>query len=366
MNHACYVPTPGLQPRERGFSLVELMISIAIGLIILATLVSLFVSQSRARGELDKANRMIENGRYALELLSDNLRLAGFFGELDPATTGAAAGLTDPCSTNVADMAGAVRLHVGGYDAATPTSVVGSVPCGLVSSSLKTGSDIIVVRRADTSIPVPQGSAVASTHYLQVSLCRYDADKYRISTAPAALTLRGRDCTETSGAPYADVRRFVAQTYFVSPNHKGSDGIPTLMRRELNPNGSGAFITTPLVEGIEYLQVEYGIDGADTDADGMPDRFNLPDSHGLNGDIDGSADAYSTCAACSANQWSNVVSAKLYIVARNIEPTPAHTDTKTYSLGQAGNVGPFNDHYKRHAYSQLVRLVNPSSRREIP
>lgn len=360
------MPKRGSQPPERGFSLVELMIAIAIGLIILATLVSLFVSQSRARSELDKANRMIENGRYALELLSDNLRLAGFFGELDPATTGAAAGITDPCSTNAADMAGAVRLHVGGYDAATPTSVVASMPCGLVSSSLKTGSDIFVVRRADTSIPVLQGAALTGTHYLQVSLCRYDAVKFRVSTDPAALTLRGRDCTETSTIPYANVRRFFAQTYFVSPNHKGSDGIPTLMRKELNPDGDGTFVTTPLVEGIEYLQVEYGIDGFDTDADGMPDRFNPPDSDGLHGDIDGSADAYSTCAACSVDQWSNVVSAKLYVVARNIEPTPAYIDTKTYSLGQAGNVGPFNDNYKRHAYSQLVRLVNPSSRKEVP
>lgn len=366
MNHACYMPKQGLRPTERGFSLVELMISITIGLIILATLVSLFVSQSRARGELDKANRMIENGRYAIELLSDNLRLAGFFGELDPATTDPVAGITDPCSTNAADMAGAVRLHVGGYDAATPTSAVASIPCGLVSSSLKTGSDIFVVRRADTSVPVVQSAALVGTHYLQVSLCRYDDVKFKVSTDPTTLTLRGRDCTDTSTVPYANVRRFVAQTYFVSPNHKGSDGIPTLMRRELNLNGDGTFTTTPLVEGIEYLQVEYGIDGADTNADGIPDRFNLPDSHGLNGDIDGSADAYSTCAACSVDQWRNVVSAKLYIVARNIEPTPGYTDTKTYSLGQAGSVGPFNDNYKRHAYSQLVRLVNPSSRREIP
>ncbi len=366
------MPKHGLQPPERGFSLVELMISITIGLIILATLVSLFVSQSRARGELDKANRMIENGRYALELLSDNLRLAGFFGELDPATlTDAVAGITDPCSTNTADMAGAIKLHVGGYDAAAAASVIANTPCGLVSSSLKTGSDIFVVRRADTSIPVLQGAALAGTHYLQVSLCRYDAVKFKISTDPATLTLRGRDCTETSTIPYANVRRFLSQTYFVSPNHKGSDGIPTLMRKELaniDISGTvvGTFVTTPLVEGIEYLQVEYGIDGADTDADNMPDRFNPPDSDGLNGDIDGSADAYSTCAACSVDQWRNVVSAKLYIVARNIEPTLAYTDTKTYSLGQAGNVGPFNDHYKRHAYSQLVRLVNPSSRRELP
>src|SRR3990167_259795 len=71
---------------QRGLSLVELMISITIGLLILSAMTTLFVNQSKTRAELDKSNRMIDNGRYALELLSENLRLAGFYGELDPST----------------------------------------------------------------------------------------------------------------------------------------------------------------------------------------------------------------------------------------------------------------------------------------
>ena len=60
------------------------MISITIGLIILVALSTLFINQSRARIEMDKSNRMIDNGRYALQLLSDDLRLAGYYGEFVP------------------------------------------------------------------------------------------------------------------------------------------------------------------------------------------------------------------------------------------------------------------------------------------
>ena len=43
------------------------------------------------------------------------------------------------------------------------------------------------------------------------------------------------------------------------------------------------------------------------------------------------------------------------------------TDTKTYTLGRnaagaANVVGPFNDGFKRHTYSALVRLNNPAGR----
>src|ERR1035437_2610565 len=44
---------------QRGLSLIELMISITIGLLILASLSVMFVNQSKTRVELDKSNRMI-------------------------------------------------------------------------------------------------------------------------------------------------------------------------------------------------------------------------------------------------------------------------------------------------------------------
>ena len=65
-----------------GVSLVELMIAVTLGLMVLATLASVFASTSASRNELERTSRQIENGRFAMELMGDDLRLAGFYGEL--------------------------------------------------------------------------------------------------------------------------------------------------------------------------------------------------------------------------------------------------------------------------------------------
>jgi type IV pilus assembly protein PilW len=331
-----------------GLSLIELMISITIGLLILVALSTLFINQSKSRIELDKSNRMIDNGRYALELLSDDLSVAGYYGEFTPASGVPAipASLPDPCSTSASDMAAALQLAVQGYDAADTSSSIASPPCGLTytagsDKTLKPGSDILVIRRTSTATPIVQGVALAGTHYLQASLCQYDPVAFKLDTVPANFTLRTKSCTQTSTTPYADLRQFMVQVYFVSPNNRSSpaDGIPTLKRLELDPT-THAFVTTPLVEGIDYMQIEYGLDADDN----------------------GTADSY--VAAPALADWPNVVAVKMHILARNTESTRNYTDTKTYDLGLAGTVAP-NDTYKRHAYIQYIRLVNPAGRREV-
>lgn len=341
---------------QRGLSLIELMISITIGLLILAALTSLFVNQSKTRVELDKSNRMIDNGRYALEILSDNLRQAGFYGEFSPSATVPAmpGALPDPCSVVPADISAALQLAIQGYEAATQTSQITSPPCSFTYSagnalSLKPGSDILVIRRASTATPIVQGAALAGTHYLQVSLCKNDdpAVPYIINTDPAAFILRS--CPPPPAVTkLADLRNFMVQVYFVSPDNNPGDGIPTLKRRELDPTTHN-FQNTPLVEGIEYMQLDYGLDT--TGALGVPD---------------GSPDSYIT--APTLTQWPNIVAVKINILARNTEATSGYTDTKTYALGVAGNFTPSgaDAHYKRHAYTQFVRLVNPADRREPP
>lgn len=333
---------------QRGLSLIEMMISITIGLIILSAMTTLFSSQSKTRSELDKSNRMIDNGRYALEILSENMRMAGFYGSYVPSGTTTAA--TDPCTladiTNAATNLQVMLHHVHGYNAAVQASQIAGVPltgnCAFTytagnAKTLKSGSDILVLRRTGTSASVAAATvtAAAST-VLQVSNCTTDTSRYQIIAGDGAKTaFHDKDC-----ATAASLRPFIVQVYFVSPENNVGDGIPTLKRLELDQS-TGAFVTTPLVEGIEYMQVDYGWD---TNADGA-------------------ADSYIAAPAADAD-WGNIVSVKINIIARNIETSAGHTDTKTYALGSAGSFGPFGDTYKRHAYTQVVRLVNPSSRRE--
>src|SRR4029077_9116717 len=68
----------------------------------------------------------------------------------------------------------------------------------------------------------------------------------------ASLNLHQKDCVTA-----ATFNQYRTHIYFVANNDQPGDGIPTLKRAEL---GAGAFTIVPLVEGVENLQLEYGLD----------------------------------------------------------------------------------------------------------
>ncbi len=81
-------PAPG--SRQRGRSLVELMVGMVIGLIILAALGYLFLGIRQASRTHDDISRMQESGRHALEILGIAIRQAGYRANVDVEFSGAA------------------------------------------------------------------------------------------------------------------------------------------------------------------------------------------------------------------------------------------------------------------------------------
>ena len=319
--------------KNRGFSLIELMVGIALGLLVVAGVGTIFANNYRTRSETEKTNLQIENGRYATQLLTDEMHMAGYYGELDPASLTTPSTLPDPCDSTTATLISSVALPVQGVDnaAAAPTCI----------SDLKTGTDIFVDRRASGCVQGTSGCTSGSYVYFQTSLCSTSANQYLISTSTNSLSLTAKDCLTT-----ADIRSYRTNIYFIANNNQSGDGIPTLKVAEL---GSAGFAITPLVAGIEQFQIEYGID---TNGDSIPDVYTS-DPGNYNG---------CTGVACQ-NYWRNVVTARLYILARNTQPSGGFTDTHVYTAG--GNTyGPYNDGYKRHLYTSLVRFNNIAGRLE--
>lgn len=339
---------------QTGLSIAEMMISITIGLLILAGLTSVLLSNSRARTEIERSNRQIENGRYAMQLISDDLRLAGYLAEFSPSAMTLPVALPDPCATGLTDLNNALMLHVQGYD--NPTTA--NIPSCL--SDVKANTDILVIRRVSTCSAGASGcdAATNGTFYFQASLCSnsteldtaitnnasYVGHYYMLDTTPANLTLHKRDC-----ATLADLHRFITQIYFIANNDNPGDGIPTLKRAELlSSGGAPAFRVVPQVEGIDNLQLQYGIDST------------LP--------RDGAPDIYKSNPA-NNTEWSQVVSVKINLLAKNTEATVGYVDQKTYTLGYdaAGATITYTPSgveqtYKRHAYQSEVRLNNPAGR----
>jgi type IV pilus assembly protein PilW len=327
-----------------GFSLIELMISITLGLIILTGVAVLFANTSRARDEIERVSRQIENGRYAIDLLTQDLRLAGFYGELNVVPFAAPAALPDPCSTTVADWNAAIPVHVQGYDGAAgaPAS------CLPTSLNFQPGTDILVIRRARTCAAGAADCEAAADGkpYLQASLCTTEvAPSYVLGLKGTAAfnLLHKKNCTTE-----ADLRQYFVHIYYVSTDNGAGQNIPTLKRLELT--GAG-WETKALVEGIEQFNVEYGLD---MNGDGAPDTYvaDPNDPAGCN-------------PACQLAKWMNVVTVQVHVLSRNLETSPGYTDNKTYHLGGV-TYTPAATNYRRHVYSTLVRLANPAGRRDTP
>jgi type IV pilus assembly protein PilW len=336
--------------RQAGLSLVELLVSITLGLLVLSGVLVVFVNASAARNEVERISRQIENGRYASELLGEDLRLAGFYGELTGISAPGALP-ADPCSTTPGDWQSWIPIHLQGYDEAG----FASANCAL--TNLKANTDVLVVRRASTCPAGIAGcdAAASGKPYLQVSLCATQvAPNYKLGLeGTETFDMQKRTCLTTA---LANKREYLARIYFIATDNGAGQNIPTLKRLELT--GSG-WSTVPLVEGIEELQLHYGLD---TNGDGQPDVYVAnPNDY----------PAAACAGTCPRDNWMNVVTVQYHLLARNLDTSPGYNEgTKKYVLGNDAAGNPIErtpgDGYRRHVYTGLVRVANPAGRRDTP
>ena len=387
----------------RGVSLIELMTAMTIGLLILLGLTTVFVNSSKSSRELKNTAEQIENGRYAIELLMQDIRHAGYYGELSVLPV-APATAPDAC---VVPTAGVVSDTVNTALALPLQRGVAGTDCTafLTPANLQANSDIVVVRRADTTrMPITCATSVtlkttpttadpfmAAVYYLQTSPNNaeiqmggadgtvIDSTKNATGGAYTPVTMVRRDQSVAAGTTAgtcavavagqfpeigASIRKYRTHVYFVAPCSVPANGtsictgatddggrpIPTLKRLELG--AGGLFSIVSIVEGIQAIRIEYGVDTIPTTAD-----VNT----GLIGD--GVTDSYTNTP--SVADMGNTIAARLFVLARNTAPTNGYTDDKTYTMGTFTTTAT-NDTYKRHVYGAETRIVNQAGRREIP
>lgn len=353
----------------RGFSLVELMVALTIASLLLLALATLFMNTSNARQEIDRASRQIESGRYAIQVLSDDIRHAGYYGPLinAPLNTAALTALPDPCSTTLSDIQNNAFLPLQGYAGASSAANLDPGPpaklgCLNVAASYKPNTGVLVVRRIDTTVSTAATSPTANNFNIQVSGCPGDTTPYVLDTdtaSPSPYTLHSNGtpgCTPITTAPAATLTPFYTRIYFISTcsqsdcSAAGADSVPTLKRVDIRPAAaSPSRVITPIVDGIENLQFDYGIDTTAAPGDGIPDVYTNTSSH-------------TATTPTSITEWQNVMTVRVYLLARTLEPSGGFTNQKTFKLGPV-SVTP-TDNYRRHAYNELVRLNNPAGRRE--
>ena len=63
---------------DGGFTLIELMVAIAIGLVVMAAVATTFTSQTRAYSAQEQINQMEQNLRGALDIMTREIKMAGY------------------------------------------------------------------------------------------------------------------------------------------------------------------------------------------------------------------------------------------------------------------------------------------------
>lgn len=275
--------------RQPGFTVVEIMIAMAVGMVVVAVAAVMFASNSRTYKVTGTIGELQEAGRFALEALQRDARMIGFRGCNSSNVLN-----TTPLNNQIATptaYSNDLAAPLAGFEAtgstwspALPAQI--SSPGAPVPGSPTTGSDVVVARVAigtpvavtatmanvTADIPVASTADLAVDSRVVVADCAA-ATAFRV-TGIAGSSLQHAFGANVSGSvlrafgPDALAMRFETHAYFVAPSMRDPVNGRSLWVRvdDLAP--------VELVESVQALQVLYGID---TDGDFVPNQYRRAD-----------------------------------------------------------------------------------------
>lgn len=277
--------------RESGFSLIELIVSLGLGLFLIAIMINSTSAIFRSGRSIEQTGEVAETGRYLSDLLNTELRLAGFFGQLEY--------LTDP-SAELPDIC-LGPLKAGVHNAmAFPVQGLDNVPAGqrlCGGDLLLAGSDVLLVRRADTSAQTADSKFIPTQHYIQAM-----ADRFTVAVGAEQSSFNLRQADGVTPAP---IRAWHQTIYYVSADNNFKRR--RFYRGWLSP-------AEPLAEGVDDFQLVYGIDrSGDGNANAQSQQPAFINSPG------------------STEDWANTVAIEFYLLISSADASAVTTEQISYS-----------------------------------
>ena len=366
-----------------GVSLIELMIAMVIGLILLLGLIQVFSASRVAYQVSEGLARVQENGRFAMDFLQRDLRMAGHFGCVNDQArrlTEESGGNPDSLVSHFGPVPNTLldfTRSIQGYEAdntapgntwnlaTTAGTWSPGIPAGYIDGApQRAGSDVVVMRYfSGEGVPVT-GITVTATE----TTIRFDKAKWNVLTQGGVAT---PDIFGISDCTYADVfeattldtvngiitvkvggdnKSVINERYTSSPEGQtvlyraesiiyfvrdNAAGEPALFRRRAgNP-------AEELVDGVESLQLLYGQDAN-------------PVSN-LNGNI---LDHYTAVPlGLAESEWRRVGAVQVGLLMRSPTRTSVPPGGVLSALG-VGYTTPPNDGRYRTVYESTVALRN--------
>ena len=351
--------TLSLKSKSPGFTLVELMVAITIGLIILAVLSQVYVGSKRTYRSQEALSRLQENGRYAIDFLGRDLRVAGYMGCIGPgaAFNNIAFPITGwtplNTTTNPPTLEGIIgyeqaNVPAGGFPVAK-ADVKANTDVVEIQHFSATGAKVTVSSSASPA-PNPANVQIASnplsfqtSEVLVASDC-VSADIFAATTVSSGVgkvTIAHASSNNTGNftskayADNAEIMRIETSVYYIS-SLIGLCPPDSLCRKRLgfyataaapycvDATAAGAtygFCVEQVAEGVEDMQVLYGVN-----------TTNNP-NHTADKFVSAAAITTTDCTT-SPLCWAHVVSTRINLLLRTVDATVSPDNLTTYPASQ--------------------------------
>lgn len=313
---------------QRGLSLIELMVAMALGLMLVTSLLVVYSNAFSASKTNERATDLQANGRIAISTLKAELRTAGFKGFAwappNPPSTPLPPIGNECLQANAA--AGSFASNIGqtiwGSQDANPFAA------NCIPRSHYARGDVLVIRRLS---PLASSNRTAGPLYVRSSYaasemfgmpsavpCPAPMSAYPapFNTAPCLAGTPGMDLQDFQ----MDIHVYFIRSYTVSPSE--SPLTPALCRLHLR--NDGVMAEELVASGIEDLHVQY----ARTWTDGSTQYLE----------------------ANALQDWNEVKAVRLQLLARSSTAEPGYA----------------NDGYRRQMLSTVVQLRNSHQDPDAP
>jgi type IV pilus assembly protein PilW len=320
--------------KNRGFSLVEIMIAIALGLILTGFILSIFVNNKKSYNTNNRVIELNSNIRFALSMIQADLDNAGFYGGLNSRDT-----ITPNINNNNActsstgiQLSSATNFPIWGQQASSDPEV------GCLAG-ITAGTDFISIRGV-------RGNMTADGSL--------DANRVYVRAGKTVGEFIGSGIG--SSIPNSDNMnwKYYSSIYYICQNR--------LLRQSLEYNAGSSQWNTEVLIGPE-LAVAGTCSNADAHTEAGIENIQL--LYGVDNDQDGVADFYTDGSNLTTlAAWNQVIEVKISLLARseedkNYQDKNSSGNQKTYSLsGQSYTPASSASHYHRSLMTKTIFIHN--------
>ncbi|KNZ32568.1 MAG: hypothetical protein AD742_10795 [Methylibium sp. NZG] len=383
------------------------MVALALGLLLTAAMVTVYVTSKSSFTRQQQLSTVQQSARVAFEYLTSDARMVGHLGCFTGKTTNTCDGTVGSfCNTiGTVDVRSNYAVGIEGYEytpgaytltsnspadittagswstnVATNGGATNAIPVTTIggAAGLTPGSDVLLIRTV-SGRPVRLATQVLGTNQTTLSMenvaggtcsdgttakvsglcpnshvllasCK-TARVFDVQTLSAASpsTLTVRTGTNLGADPIYPVdgsEVFPMQTiaYYVK---QSSSGTGTSLYRRIFDGDNANGVEQELIEGVENMQIRYGVDTTAPDPDGVVDLYVA--AKGTAGN-----------ATDSVTDWSRVVALRMSLLMRSA--TPVQADTSVATTATVGGVTitypTTGDKFDRRVFTTTVAVRN--------